>query len=852
MITRSNAAELADDHPLVKPTSRQWKRGVLTAAVAAALWVPMQHAQALTLGRASVQSALGEPLRAEIELPDITEDEARSLQVSIATPQAFRAAGLEYNAALGAVRIERLRRTDGRMVVRLSSEQPVREPFIDLILQANWSSGRTVRDYTLLLDPPQQRQPQPVVPTAPQLPPAASRATPPPVAAPPVRPPAASTAPVAPAQPPAPSSGQGTVPAAPPVRATSPAPPAPLPRAATPAPAAPATVTVRRGDTASRIAAENRPPNISLDQMLVAMLRSNPDAFMGSNVNRLRAGAVLDLPNAEAAATIPADEASRTIAAQARDFNAYRSQLAAKVPSVPGQAQRSASGRLQAQVDDDRSAAATPDRLTLSKGGVQGRQQDEQIAREKASREAAERVAELSRNIDALSKLGGAGAAASAPAAAAPTTSASAPGPVAEPATNAAASAAPAPSPAPAASAASPPTATAVPAPIPVPDETQSSGLLDTLRNNPLLLAAAALLLALLAALGIVHARRRKAAAEEESRLQEPVESFFASSGGQHVDTGADGEAAASAVYSPSQFDTSSEVDPVAEADVYLAYGRDLQAEEILKEALRTTPERVAIHAKLVELYAKHRDAAALQATAEQAHALTGGNGPHWDTIAEHGRELLPTHPLWAAGAAAGLGAAAAGLAAAEPPGAEPTAADHRESLWPDSMQTEAEADAAPAPVLQSMPDISLDLGEDATPEPTPPAVPAAAADAQPPAPPMAEAMDFDFDVQSTYAAPLPTAAPTPAPPADSELLPFDLGSLSLDLGDSGADRPTATEAAAPEPDADDPLATKLALAEEFQAIGDDEGARALAEEVLAEATGPLKAQAERFLAELG
>jgi pilus assembly protein FimV len=108
--------------------------------------------------------------------------------------------------------------------------------------------------------------------------------------------------------------------------------------------------------------------------------------------------------------------------------------------------------------------------------------------------------------------------------------------------------------------------------------------------------------------------------------------------------------------------------------------------------------------------------------------------------------------------------------------------------------------------------------------------------------------MDLDFDVQSTYKAPL--AAPTPAPAADSDLLPFDLGSLSLDLGEP-AGKAAAAEPAA-EPEADDPLATKLALAEEFQAIGDDDGARALAEEVLAEATGPLKAQAQRFLAALG
>ena len=113
--------------------------------------------------------------------------------------------------------------------------------------------------------------------------------------------------------------------------------------------------------------------------------------------------------------------------------------------------------------------------------------------------------------------------------------------------------------------------------------------------------------------------------------------------------------------------------------------------------------------------------------------------------------------------------------------------------------------------------------------------------------PPTADALDFDIDTAPVLA----TAPPPPAkPPAESDsgLMEFDLGSLTLDLGDS---TPAGHAAAATEPSGEDPLATKLALAEEFNAIGDADGARALAEEVLAEASGPLKSQAQRFLAEL-
>jgi pilus assembly protein FimV len=103
-------------------------------------------------------------------------------------------------------------------------------------------------------------------------------------------------------------------------------------------------------------------------------------------------------------------------------------------------------------------------------------------------------------------------------------------------------------------------------------------------------------------------------------------------------------------VYSPSQLDAAGDVDPVAEADVYLAYGRDLQAEEILKEAMRTSPMRVAIHAKLMEIYAKRRDSKAFETVAIEAFNLTHGNGPEWAYITEMGRELDPANPMYQPG----------------------------------------------------------------------------------------------------------------------------------------------------------------------------------------------------------
>ncbi|MGB4060305.1 MAG: hypothetical protein WBK26_08830, partial [Burkholderiaceae bacterium] len=135
-------------------------------------------AQALALGRLVVQSALGEPLRAEIDLAQVTPAEAASLSVGLASPAAFRAAGLEFSPGLASVNISVQRRADGRAYVQVTGARAVNEPYLDLILEASWSSGRIVRDYTLLFDPPKPRAATPVTPepvvAAVALPPAAA------------------------------------------------------------------------------------------------------------------------------------------------------------------------------------------------------------------------------------------------------------------------------------------------------------------------------------------------------------------------------------------------------------------------------------------------------------------------------------------------------------------------------------------------------------------------------------------------------------------------------------------------------------------------------------------------------
>jgi pilus assembly protein FimV len=892
----------------ISPVKPLWRSSAAAIAAAVLLGTWASDASALAMGRVTVQSALGEPLSAEIDIPEINADEVASLRAVVASPDAFKAAGLEYNPALADLRITLEKRPDGRYFLRLKSTRAVNEPFIDLLLESSWSSGRVVRDYTMLFDPPSMRPNQ--QPLTAQVGPGAAR----PAAAPS----AAAQTPAPAPRAPAPSSRATTT-------TTARAP------AAAPAPASSGEakqVNVQAGDTAGKIAAANKPPTVSLDQMLVAMLRANPEAFVGGNVNRLRAGAVLEVPGAEQAALIPPDDAKQMLVAQSRDFNEFRRRLAEGVPATNVAApERQSSGKVTAQVEEKRPAATAPDKLTLSKGAAQGKSAEEKIAKDRAAQDTATRVAELSKNIGDLNNLGkgaapaGATASAakpgvavplgapteaakpaSAPAAAAPaavTAAASAPAaaasvasaatPTASTTVAAASSTAPEAS---AAVAAAPkpvakPAAKAV-APAPEPS------FLDELMDNPLILAAAGLVVALAAGFGFYRVQQRRKGAQVdssflESRLQ--PDSFFGASGGQRIDTNESSATGSSMVYSPSQLDAAGDVDPVAEADVYLAYGRDLQAEEILKEAMRTQPQRVAIQTKLLEIYAKRRDVKAFELVASEAYALTHGEGSEWEHICELGQELDASNSLYRPGGQpspgpAGAASAAAGhlgsamqtraIAAPPPPATdidldldfslgdeEPTAAN----AAPESYERTQAVEAAPP-----MPSLDLDFDGAAAPHV------AAAEPAKLDMPDLVldeNSLNLDATLPSgpasaaTPAAPAPAAsAPAPAPAADAGMIEFDLGSLSLDLdkpaaseppsSSNGPDTESPTTAGAPlsttgfEDSTDDPLATKLALAQEFNAIGDPDGARSLAQEVIAEASGELKSKAQKFLAEIG
>lgn len=861
--------------------SHQWQLTAVAAAALMGLWGT--QADALSLGRVNVQSSLGEPLKAEIEILDINAEEAATLNARVAPPDAFKAAGLDYNAAMSSLQATLQRRSNGRAYLKISSDRAINEPFVDMILEASWNTGRIVRDYTMLFDPPNLRNSAATAIAPAQAQPPMRTLTP----SAPVRPEAQALRPTSPVA--------ETKPAAPPQ-----AKPAPEPKRQPQQPdTAQQHIKVKAGETAGRIAAINKPANVSLDQMLVALLRSNPDAFIGDNVNRLKAGALVTLPTeTEATATSPA-QASQIIFAQSQDFNAFRRKLASSAPTTQvTPAGRDVSGKLEASVEDKKPSAATPDKLTLSKGAVTAKASEDQLAQARNAKESANRAAELAKNLQDLSTLAAASSAGVAASETKPAQIAMSTSPVAKP--EPAAASAPVSAPARARPASAPT--------IPMPAEEPS--FVDGLLEDPLVPAGALGLIALLAGFGFYRARQRKQALAQdstfgESRLQ--PESFFGNSGGQNVDTN-NSVTGSSMIYSPSQLDAVDDVDPVAEADVYLAYGRDLQAEEILKDALRTHPERLAIHQKLLEIYAKRRDAKAFEAIATLAFNLTNGMGQDWEQICEKGLALDPDNALY--------------LPGGQPPGevGTNTRPGGLNSVLPDLQTDQQKLSDTPTPASESNTDLDLDLDfsldepdlpdlpeierilpdlrAPAATEPLPLAAqndapwtlpeepiepnepveaPAQVAPVEPAAPESAH-MQLDYTMMADETPRTNDAfdktqvlAVAPAqekPAADSGMMEFDLGSLSLDFAvtkpgelanpDDAAsglkpdlDEEPVTQAGAFPDAADNPLETKLALAEEFKAIGDDDGARALIEEVIAEATGEMKAKAQQALKQL-
>lgn len=876
------------------------KLGVLASALA----LP-GAAYPLGLGRLTVQSSIGQPLSAQIALTSAAREELDSLTVKIADPSLYRQNNLTYNGVLSRARVTLERGSSGEPYLRITTQGAVNEPYLDLMVEANWASGRLVREYTFLLDPPGALAP-PVDPVAP----ARIGAAPPRPAAPPAAAPA-----------PAPAAAPGAT-----GSATVSAPPPPSsPREAAPGAGAGEEYQVKRGDTLSKIAKESKPPSATLEQMMVALFNANQRAFEGGNMNRLRAGSIVTVPSADAATATPPAEAQKVVRLQASDWRTYRDRVAGSAPASDASATRTSGGRIgAAAVDSVPAAPPGRDQLKVSREVAPSKAaaaaaNEEAVARDRQIREAQQRIAELEKTLtelqravslknQAMADLQAKADAAKAPAAKAPEPKV-AEAPKAEPAKVAAATppaAAPVPKAAEAPKVAEAPKGTetpkaaeapkpveppkaaeSAPAPAPAapkvaetkaaaaaPAKPEPSFIGDLMGGTPTWAIGGGALVVLGGIAAMLAARRRKSPKYEDGIIADTdikTNTVFGSTGGGVVNTGDNSLSSEFSREGLGSIDTD-EVDPIAEAEVYLAYGRDAQAEEILRHALRKDPQRQEVYLKLLEIHAQHNKPSAFETVASELFSVSQGKGETWQKALALGRQLDPSNPMFAeAPAREAAGAAISDVADASRMGGKPAGPARADDIafgaataksdGAFDLRLDEDLSIMRAPAAKSPTDILAGAQSELEKTAKSAAVGVAAGvvaksafgagagTASEPArvEPAKPAAPLDFRLDSLDFPHTPERTEAPAPAARNGALDLDKLDLAFDRPPAAAEDPTPSVLDGQWHDA----ATKLDLAKAYQEMGDVEGAREILQEVLREGDDKQKHEAKALIDKL-
>lgn len=628
-------------------------------------WVFIAEAAfGLGLGDIELNSALNQPLDADIKLVSVKPGEANQIRVTLADNIAFVTAGVERAPLLLGLQFSVRQKPDGSTFIKVTSKDPIREPFLDFIIEVNWPSGRLLREYTLLLDPPvfTDRAPTPAVDRV-----AANndpfQAVPPKPAAPPRR-----------AQPPRP--------------AAAPPPSPPPQRAERARQAAQEYGPTAPPDTLWDIAQKMRTDRkIGIEQMMIALFRANPEAFFDNNINNLKSNVILKAPDPEEVARISQTEAAREAR---RHYNRWiqsrrrqkavgetevgsEAGLAARNSGVNGSPDLGESAesqpRLVLESPDDRlnpNARGTSEEieeLTQERDNALAQAEELRVTNEEQTKQIAElskQIASMDRLIKLQSnqlvllqnKLADAGIEVDELEV------------VGEEETG---------------------------IKIGSPDEGPVGGnakvekpkeqtVADLILNRAVLgfIITAGILIASIAWLVL---RRRRNEAEEEQLFMHATQDLNLPSAGENfvINDGAadnagppqgglNAAATAAAPYSGDNFGNDfagagleaieaeeGDIDPIAEADVYLAYRRFDQAEELIRDALTQDPGNEELQLKLLEIYYGAGNKQAFEAQAEALYALVGGGqSPLWGKVVEMGREISPEHALFSAEGGAG------------------------------------------------------------------------------------------------------------------------------------------------------------------------------------------------------
>ncbi|WP_186297572.1 FimV/HubP family polar landmark protein [Sedimenticola selenatireducens] len=681
----------------------------LSLAVALVLGISPLGAQAVGLGDIQLKSALNQYLDAEIALLSVDKDEVGDIKVNLATPEAFRRSGIERPFILSKLRFQADQTVDGKTIIQVSSRDPIREPFLNFLIEVNWPKGKLLREYTVLLDPPVtlDRRPAPVQ--------------------------------AAPMQ----QKRQQRIAASQPT--------APTPRSAV----APSDVSwagsasvseygpTKRNDTLWGIAKQVRTDGASMQQMMIALQRANPQAFINENINNLKVGQVLRIPKADEVMDLNKREAANAYREQLQEWQADSkpTEMAADEQPVsesmgsnmPAESAPEPQAELKiASARPSGDGAAGPSE-GADQGEVLEQLKQELIVSEEAKQAALQeaenvrsRVGDLESQLEDLQRLltlkseqlaklqenlGGATEEAASPEIVADAVQDGATdSPVMVESEEATAQDEPMPAAAEESEkesiikdlsidqsteqteAAPPQTdspvmadeakeespivaeeqAPAVVEPEPAvkpitPPATpaEEEGLLDMIAGDTTMLGVAvAGVVVLLALLWVAISRRRSNSADfQESILISTIDDNDSE---QVTDTTPQEpvshpteETSFLSDFSPSDIDAlqdeTGEVDPLAEADVYIAYGRYQQAEELIRQAIDKFPERTELKHKLFEiLYAtKDKDAFVALAESTSAEGLDQKDPEAWGKVVTMGAQLAAGHALFAAGGSA-------------------------------------------------------------------------------------------------------------------------------------------------------------------------------------------------------
>ena len=608
------------------------------AAAALLLLTTSAYLHALGLGEIDMQSTLNQPMNAAIELTSAASTDLSTVSVTLASQAAHQRIGLSRSRILNDFDFTVEEDTRGNAIIRVTSRNAVQEPFLEFLLELSWPNGRLLREYTVLVDPPITMPATPAKPVTP-----VSRA------------PATTTASMPQTQ-----------------RRTSQPAPA-VTRSPTPSAAysADSYGPIKRNETLWSIAERLRAgSDISTHQMMLALQRKNPQAFDGNNINNLKAGVTLAVPTRDEIETLSASAAFAEAKRQYSEWNqgtgaeapAVASELATEPASTEIATSDSTESRLQLvapDLDAVEGAAAPGDPMEgEAAGSSESINQQLAMANEEAAASRAQteefksQVSELEEQVETMKRLlelkdeelasmqqrlaseaaDETLVADNAPAEETETTEA-----IAETAAEDVETEAP----------------LAEEALVAIEEDTEPRGILSTLTDNPMLAGLGALVTMLLGGILWSSMRRRKHSGlfDDELTLEKRMEGHAGADGQQQIPQPLDVDEHAADNDNQVDQDSVEEGDPITEADVYLAYGRIQQAEDVLQAALAGSPDDNAIRLKLLEVYHAAGNATAFDREASDFRDGVTEEDAAWIQVASMGYAMSPDNNLYRAAA---------------------------------------------------------------------------------------------------------------------------------------------------------------------------------------------------------